>query len=393
MSPSLRLKILLFTLVRTLVNTMHRMVYALLPAFARGVGVDLETFARALAVRSLVGVASPLIGSVSDQRGRKFGILLGMSLFLLGAGIVIVWPTFPVLVASMLLTTTGKYILDPSMHAFVGDQVPYQQRGLAIALIEMGWSLSFIVGIPLAGFLISRGGWIAPFPLLTGLAVLSIIILARQVPNTPAQTTQQTNLLAGVRDILTHPSAIAGLLVGLWMSAANEVVNIIFGVWLEESFQLQVTALGAASLVIGISELAGEGLVGAITDRVGKTRAIASGLILNSLMALALPMLGQTLPGAVVGLFLFYITFEFSLVSSIPMMTEIMPGRRATLLAVNIAGLSLGRALAGWLATPVFEGGIFASGLVALGFNLFSLLALRQVHVEESVRLPDQITS
>ena len=388
-----REKILLFTFVRTLVNTMHRMVYALLPAFARGVGVDLETFARALAVRSLLGVASPLIGSVSDQRGRKFGILLGMSLFLLGTGIVIVWPTFPVLVAAMLLTTTGKYVLDPSMHAFVGDQVPYHQRGLAIALIEMGWSLSFIVGIPLAGFLIARGGWMAPFPLLAGLALVSIIILAWQLPNVPAQLIQRTNLFAGVRDILTHPSAVAGLLVGLWMSAANEVVNIIFGVWLEESFQLQVTALGAASLVIGISELAGEGLVGAITDRVGKTRAIAGGLILNSLMALALPVLGHTLPGAVVGLFLFYITFEFSLVSSIPMMTEIMPGRRATLLAVNIAGLSLGRALAAWIAPSVFALGIFASGLVAVGFNLFSLLALRGVQVEDSVRLAEKIAS
>ena len=372
---------------------MHRMVYALLPAFARGVGVDLETFARALAVRSLLGVASPLIGSVSDQRGRKFGILLGMSLFLLGTGIVIVWPTFHGLVTAMLLTTMGKYVLDPSMHAFVGDQVPYHQRGLAIALIEMGWSLSFIVGIPLAGFLIARGGWMAPFPLLAGLALLSIIILAWQLPNVPAQLIQRTNLFAGVRDILTHPSAIAGLLVGLWMSAANEVVNIIFGVWLEESFQLQVTALGAASLVIGISELAGEGLVGAITDRVGKTRAIAGGLILNSLMALALPVLGRALPGAVVGLFLFYITFEFSLVSSIPMMTEIMPGRRATLLAVNIAGLSLGRALAAWIAPSVFALGIFASGLVAVGFNLFSLLALRGVQVEDSVRLAEKIAS
>jgi len=272
----------------------------------------------------------------------------------------------------------------------VGDHVSYQQRGLAIALVEMSWTLSFIVGIPLVGFLISRGGWIDPFPLLTGFALVSIIILARQLPNIPVQKTQGTHLIAGVRDILTHPSAIAGLLVGLWMSAGNEVVNIIFGVWLEESFQLQVTALGAASMVIGISELAGEGLVGAIADRVGKTRAIAGGLVLNSLMAVALPVLGRTLSGAVVGLFLFYITFEFSIVSSIPMMTEIMPGRRATLLAVNIAGLSSGRALAAWIAPSVFVWGIFACGLVAVGFNLFSLLALRWVRVEEKVSFSKQ---
>lgn len=375
---------MLLTLARTLVNTMHRMVYALLPVFARGVGVDLATFTQALTARSLLGAASPLIGFISDRRGRKFGILAGMTLFLLGTGTVILWPTFPALVAAMLLTTTGKYVLDPSIHALIGDQVRYEQRGRAIAIIEMGWSLSFIVGIPLAGFLIARGGWTAPFPLLTGLALIAIVILARSLPGSAprrASAGLPHRPLSSLQSILAHPSAIAGLLVGVWISAGNEVVNIVFGVWLEGSFQLKVTGLGAASLVIGLSELAGEGLVGALTDRLGKTRAIVGGLILNSLMAVALPALGQTLPGAVAGLFLFYFTFEFTIVSTLPMMTEILPERRATLLAANIAGLSLGRALGAWVAPAVFAWGMLAVGLAAVGFNLLALEALRRVKI------------
>ncbi len=400
MPKNIRLKILLFTLIRTLVNTMHRMVYALLPAFARGVGVDVTTFTRALALRSLLGVASPFIGSISDQRGRKFGMLLGLSVFLLGTSLVILWPTFPALVAAMLLCTTGKYILDPSIYAYLGDQVPYQQRGQAIALIEFGWSLSFIVGIPLAGFLIARAGWMAPFPLLAGLTVIAILFINRQISETPQHSQpvegippHRPSFFSGVREILTHPSAVAALLFGLCMSAANETINIVFSVWLEQSFNLQLTALALAPLVIGVSELGGESLVSAITDRVGKTRAITGGLILNSMMALTLPIIGRTLPGALVGLFLFYITFEFTIVSAIPLMTEIMPGRRATLLAVNVAGFSFGRALAGWLATPVFAWGIFASAIVAVGFNVFALAALRRVRMEDSVRQPEEVAS
>ena len=51
----------------------------------------------------------------------------------------------------------------------------------------------------------------------------------------------------------------------------------IFGVWLEDSFDLQIAALGAASAVIGLSELGGEGLVAAFVDRLGKPRAIGLG--------------------------------------------------------------------------------------------------------------------
>ncbi|HNB52322.1 MAG TPA: MFS transporter, partial [Anaerolineales bacterium] len=234
---------------------MHRMVYPLLPVLARGVGVSVETFTLALSARALLSAASPIIGSVSDQRGRRFGILVGLGVFLAGTSLVVVWPTFPALVAAMLLCTTGKYVLDPSMHAYMGDQVPYAQRGLAVALLEFGWSLSFIVGIPLVGFLIARAGWMAPFPLFAGLAVLAMIVIFQQVPGeggrsnaTEVATTgsrAKNHLWEGMRDIMNHPAAVAGLLFGLFMSSANETINIVFGLWLEQSFNLQVAALGA----------------------------------------------------------------------------------------------------------------------------------------------------
>jgi hypothetical protein len=61
------------------------------------------------------------------------------------------------------------------------------------------------------------------------------------------------------------------------------LVNVIFGVWLEDSFGLKIIALAGASAVIGISELSGEGLVALTTDRLGKPLALAIGLICQCL--------------------------------------------------------------------------------------------------------------
>ena len=381
MPSRIRLEIVVFMLIRVLTNTMHRMVYPLLPAFARGLGVDIETFALALTARSTVGAASPLFAALTDSRGRKTGMVFGMVLFLIGVGVVVVWPSFPVFVAALILTTIGKYVIDPSIHAYLGDQVPYARRGLTAALVEMGWSLSFIVGVPLAGFLIARWGWLAPFPLFSVLALLSIGVLAWWLPDSAGETLSTPHIFYNISRIFRYLPAVAGLMVGAWMSAANETVNLVFGVWLEDAFGLRLTALGAASMLIGISEFFGESIVGWITDRVGKPRAIAGGLVLNSLAALALPRLGTTLTGAFIGLFLFYVTFEFSLVSSIPLMTEIMPAQRATLLAVYAAGLSLGRALAASFATWLFAWGIGASVLAAVGFNFLAGVALRKAKI------------
>jgi DHA1 family inner membrane transport protein len=374
-----RLNILIITLVRVALNTMQRMVYPFLPAFGRGLGVDLPALSLALTLRSTAGATGPFLASVADSRGRKTGMLLGLGLFVAGAALVIVWPGYLTFLLALVLTVVGKFVFDPSMQAYIGDRVSYQRRGLVMAVTEVSWSLSFIAGVPLMGVLIASRGWQAPFPLLVLSGALAVILLARLLPGDPTPAAGLPGFRRNLRSVLTYPPAIAALAMGLAMSAANEVVNLVFGVWLENSFGLQVTALGAAAALIGLAELAGESLTAGLVDRLGKPRAVGIGLVLNSLAALALPVLGHSLPGAFAGLFFFYLTFEFTVVSSLPLLTEVLPAARATLMSTNIAGFSLGRALGAALAPVLFSYGIAASAGVALIFNLASLFALLRI--------------
>jgi len=376
-----RLRYLLpaFTAIRTFFNTLHRMAYPFLGIFARSLGVEVDVLARLLANRALAGALVPFIFPFIEPRGRKFGMLLSLGLFLFGMGLVVFWPTYPTLAIALILGTVSKYLFDPSMQAFLGDRVPYQRRGLVLALTEMGWSLAFIVGVPVAGFLIARWGWLAPFPLFGIMALLSMLLLFKALPSDQSRSATSTRLYANFQTVIASPAAWMGLGIGLFASAANEVVNLIFGVWLEDSFGLQLAALAGASAVIGISELGAEGLVAAFADRLGKPRAVALGLLLNCAAALALPLLGRSTVGALVGLFLFYISFEFMLVSEIPLMTEVMPKARATLMAFNIAGLSLGRATGAFLAPVLYGIGFPAVTWASIGFNFLALVAVRQI--------------
>ena len=117
-------------------------------------------------------------------------------------------------------------------------------------------------------------------------------------------------------------------------------------------------------------------LLGGVADRLGKERSIALGLVANCLAAIVFPILGKSTSGAVAALFLFYITFEFTLVAVIPMMSEIIPTARVTLMAFNVAGLSLGRVIGALSATPLYHYGIGISALAAILFNLIAFAAL-----------------
>jgi predicted MFS family arabinose efflux permease len=397
----LKIQLALFMAIRTVFNSAYRMIYAFLPIFGRGLGVDIHSMSLALTTRAAVSSLGPFAASASDLRGRKFGMLFGLTLFSAGTALVVFFPTFPFFVLSLILATIGKYVFDPGMQAYLGDRVSYQQRGRVLAVTEFGWSLAFVLGIPLAGYLIARGGWMAPFQLFALLGLLSLLALFISLPTDRHEERSNHGLVKNFRSVFTFAPALAALGVGLFASTANEVVNVIFGVWLDDSLKtwvgpqgfvgvfkflnyfkntlgLDIALLILAAIVIGLSELSAEGLVARFVDRLGKPRAVALGLFLNSLAALLLPVLGKTTSGALFGLFMFYISFEFALVSLIPMMTEIMPQTRATLMAFNVAALSLGRAAGALLAPYLYATGLLASGIAAVLFNMIALIFLRK---------------
>lgn len=372
--PRLRLTILV--VIRVVLNTAHRMIYPFLPAFARGLGVDLTNISALVANRSVVGAATPFLFPFIEPRGRRFGMLLGAGFVSAAMGLVALWPSLPSLGIAMILALVGKTFFDPTMLAYVADHTPYERRGTATAVAEFAWSLSFILGIPAVGFLIAKVGWSAPFGALSLAIALACLVIAWTVCDSHRPARHADGLFGNVRAIFASAPVLAGLAIGLCASMANEVVNLLFGVWLEDSFHLQIAALAGASAVIGLSELGGEGLAALLADQLGKVRASGIGLAANCLAALLLPLIGRTEFGALAGLFLFYITFEFTLVTSIPLMSEILPSARATTLSFNLAAHSLGRAGGALLAPTLYALGFSSVTAAAVIINLLGLGAV-----------------
>ncbi|MBN1147426.1 MAG: MFS transporter [Anaerolineales bacterium] len=396
MKRSLLTQIPIFIATRTTINTAIRLVYPFLPIFGRGLGVELEALSIALTLRSASGLLGPFLASVADSRGRKAGILLGLALFTAGVGVMALWPSFPAFVVMLILSLLGNFVFIPSMQAYLGDRVPYQRRGLVLALTELGWSLSFIIGVPLMGLVIAQKDWKAPYPILAGLGALAILTLSSLLPKDPNPDAQRPGLRRNLRTVLSTPAALAGILIAIAISSSNELINVIFGVWLEQTFAVQVAALAAASTVIGLSELGGEALTGALADRLGKRRAVAIGLVLNCLAVLALPVLASDLNGALLGLFFVYLSFEFTIVSSIPLMTEVLPGARATFMSTFVAGMSIGRGLGALLSPRLYRFGVdcgafsplLVNALAAVALNILALFALQALKAIRSEATP-----
>jgi MFS transporter, DHA1 family, inner membrane transport protein len=380
----IKLHIALFTLTRVAVTSSFRMVYPFLPVFARGLGVEPTTLAMALSVRAFLGVLGPFLASIADTHNRKTGILLGIGLFIVGCGMVGIWPVFWSFIIGTSLVLLGNVVINPSMNAYLGDHVPYEKRGRVMSILELSWGLAFVIGIPVVRVLIETYSWVTPFFLFTGIGLLFFLVYLIILPAGNVPKTDDNKIWKNLGRLVRTWPALAGMLVGILVTSSNESVNLIFGLWIEGQFGLNFAALTAASVVIGISELGGEVFTGLFLDTVGKRRMIWIFLGFNSLAALLLPLTSGRLGWAIAGLGFFYITFEIILVSMLTLMSEVMPGSRATMMAATMAGFSLGRMAGNLFAPSLFGISFWASCLAAVILNFLAAGLLTQVHVKRA---------
>lgn len=376
-----KIEIVLFSAIRILVHAMMRMVYPFLAVFGRGLGVDLATISLAVTIRNFSAILVPFVSSIFDKRSRRSGMLTGMGLFIAGCAVVTFWPTYFMFVVALSLTFIGMHTFVASMQAYQSDTIIPEKREQAIVITSTGWALSFVVAVPLLGLIIGKYGWLSPFPVMGILGVISVLCLLWVVPpGKKALNNQTVKIQNGILQVFSSPTAIAGVLMILFFCAAHEVVNLVFGVWMEDTYGLSIKALGIASTVIGIAELLSVVTVSWLITRAGSKRTVGIGLIFSAITAVSIPIIGKFgLWGAEVGLFLFNLAFQIPFIAYAPLLTEVLPLARASLLGATLASVGVGRMLGALVAPYLFNIGFEYNALMAMILFLISLITLSRI--------------
>ena len=366
---------------RLTINTAVRMLYPFLPAFSRGIGVPVETLIRLLSLRSALAMIAPVFGRLSDRYGRRNIMVAAMFVLSAALAAMALWPGYRIFVALLFLGILAQILYQPAHQAYISERVPYAQRGRVLAITELAWAGAMLIGVPLVGWMLARApspeiGLPRPFMFLAIFGIVSGVVLLKTLSNQRNTVDKPIDMYSHWKTVLSNRNVLAGLMLGVFTAGANESLNVVFASWLEVSFGVTLTAIGLATVVIGVADLLGEGGVIAFSDRYGKRRTVGWGIGLSVLSYLALPLLGTSQTGALLGLFLVYLTFEFAVVAILPLMTELMPVARASVMSANIAGHSLGRMLGALMGGFLLPFGIGASGIAAAVLNILALVVL-----------------
>jgi predicted MFS family arabinose efflux permease len=339
----------------------------LLPDIAAGLVASPTEAGRALSAYGAGIVASALLlGRRLDAVPRRTVLLAGMGALAAAAAGSAVAPHWPLLALAQLVGGVGVGVVLPATYALATELAPPGAGARATGRVLTGWSIALVAGVPLATVLGDAVGWRAAFCALAALCTAQTALYAL-LPATPPATPSRGALGAALR-----APGVAALLTGvLAFMAAFYGVFAFVGVEVRAVHGGGATTAGLVALAYGLG-FGVAAFADRLLDRWGTARLVAPTLALLAAVYLAL--------AATIGAFEVFlaVALGWGLVNHLGLtlllsrLSDVAPGLRGAVLALNTAATYGGAAVAGALAGPLHD----AAGFGSLAVTAALLLAI-----------------
>ncbi len=359
----------------------NQMISPLLPRIAEEFGIEAGRIGgmMGLAYALAAAAAALLIGPLSDKFGRRRFLLYASVLFGLSLLIVAIIEDARLLAATRVLTGFAAGVFSTCSIAYVADYFPYERRGVAMSVVQAGYFLALVVGVPVASLLAQWQNWRVSFAFFGALSIVAFMLVAALLPE-DKHLLEEQNLLAGtgrrldkVRMAFEGRERIAAIAAAFCVSGGFVGFLFYLGSWLTKNFGLKTGQVGLVFIVVGVASLAGALVAGHVADRVGK-RAVS---ILSTFVLAAMLFV---IPGFGWGVLLFAsfliaaLAFAFRQGPLQALATELVPTRaRGSFVAVRNTASQIGIALSTAVSGSLYDR--FGYGAVGLFSGVVTLMA------------------
>jgi MFS family permease len=351
-----------------------------LPAIQVEFGIDRAGASLPYTV-TMIGFAigGMIMGRFADRRGIAAPLLIGA--FSLGAGFILaglVGSYIQFLIVQFLLI--GLFGSSATLGPLIADVSQWflRRRGIAVAIVASGNYLAGTIWPPFLQQAISAYGWRATFIAMGVLCIGTMVPLALLVSRRPVYQDRASpaNKHSGAQGLLERPAFLQPLLVlaGLACCVAMSMPQVHIVAYCGDLGYGPARGAEMLSLMLGcgvISRLA----CGAIADRIGGTKTLIAGSLLQCLALLFyIPFDGLAslyIVSAFFGLAQGGIVPSYALI-----IRDYFPAREAGFrISLVLTATVLGMALGGWMSGEIFDltGSYQAAFFNGILWNLLNL--------------------
>ncbi|MDW8215727.1 MAG: MFS transporter, partial [Roseiflexaceae bacterium] len=345
--------------------------------------VDLRTVSTLITVQLAASMLSPIGGALADTRGERATMSGGLAIFALGTALCALSPSFAAFVIGYALVGLAVALYQPAAQAYLAARTPYARRGWALGVFETSWALGALLGVAPLMQIVQTTRQSAPaFWVLSVAGVASLALVWALLPDGSRklrETARQIDWRA-----LRTPGALLALLFAALTLCAYDLIQIVLAPWLRETLAANEAQLGRLFALAGMGELIGALGVALLGDRLGIRRTTAAGFLVAAVCVAALPFVGREWTWLLPTYLLLYLSFEYAIVASFPLISAVAPAARGTMLALSAAAIGAGRVAASLVATSLWlTFGIGWTATIAAALLCAAILCLLVVRPRE----------
>ena len=241
-----------------------------------------------------------LLGSFSDRKGRKAGMMLTIWAMGIGTALIAFSPSYAAIgILAPLIVVLGKLLQGFSAGgefgtsvSFVVEHAPRDQRGFFASFQVVGIGLATALAAA-AGLLLNKSlspdqivdwGWRVPF--IFGLIIVPFgYFIRRHVDETPEFAGGPGGTKEPFRAVLASAKARIALAIGIYSVAAstNYLLAVYIPTYAQRELKLDPAMAFAGAFAFAMIQIVLPPIVGALSDRYGRLRFIVAGIILVGL--------------------------------------------------------------------------------------------------------------
>ena len=320
------------TAAKATTNSGFRWVAFFLPTLSAAFSATTAQLTAVLGIGETAGLSGLAIGRHLDRGRERVVLHAALVLTAIGSLLALVG-SFAAFAVAYFLIMLGVTFVTVAGHTYLSRRVRYARRARAIGLFETSWALALLVGAPAAALLIGLFGWRGPFVLFASASALMLIVLL--IAEDDSEVLDDVHADGASRRIPASAWLLIAASAAIAITGLSTVV--IAGTWLDEALGVSTGGIGFVAMTFGGAELMASSSSAAIADRAGPKRATQVALVVTLIGLFVMTRAGSSLPVGAAGLFLFFVGFEFSIVTSFSFVSEALPAARGRVLAVNTA--------------------------------------------------------
>jgi MFS transporter, SHS family, lactate transporter len=257
-------------------------------------------------------VGAFIFGLMADRFGRRPTLMIDIvaySIFELASAFAPSLKVFLIMRAFFGIAMGGEWGVGA---ALVFETLPKEGRGFFSGLLQEGYAFGYLIAALLFATAFSIVGWRGMFVIGAAPAFL-VIYIRTKVDESPAwlrgQVSRDAERHLGSDIVKYLPSFLFLVLLMVAFNSFSHGTQDLYPTFLQKNHQLSPQAVGWIAILYNIGGLIGGVSFGAISERIGRRRAIVSAALL-AIPLIPLWAYSHTVPSLAVGSFLMQIVVQ-----------------------------------------------------------------------------------